>query len=382
MNPNSISNIPLATDGELALLNHCSVLKRCWKVLENSFERTGIIESIIDEEQKRIQFLGDYSALDRLESLSSKILSIENPQYSHYLAVAQIDSARHHFLNAINHVNTARERGAPDEEVEPIELSIMQATGTDLPLVLKKRQDRAINIGGIANLLPLAALLSDMGEFDQARKTYLEAFQGYRDLSPFALAWVCFYLGMLHGEILPEPDLDEATKWYENAIFYIPDYVHARVHLSEIHLNRNQPKEAMQLLDPITHTGDPEVYWRYAQALEILNDKKESDHRLNLAKQSFNQLLSKHELGFADHAVEFYLETELDNDLALRLAKINLENRHTLGAFEATYNAAIQVNDLRYAERLTIQAKEMWSWCPAFQHSVFSEQNTMRASHE
>jgi len=66
------AQVPLATDGELARLNHESMLRRCWSMLNVSFERTGVLEALIDEEQKRIQFLGDYAALDRLSTLSEK----------------------------------------------------------------------------------------------------------------------------------------------------------------------------------------------------------------------------------------------------------------------------------------------------------------------
>jgi hypothetical protein len=52
-------------------------------------------------------------------------------------------------------------------------------------------------------LVPLGALLADLGEFEEADRTYAMVFQQYRDVSPFALAWVCFQLGVLWGEIVP-----------------------------------------------------------------------------------------------------------------------------------------------------------------------------------
>ena len=39
---------------------------------------------------------------------------------------------------------------------------------------------------------------------------------------------------MLWGELVPVPDLDLAALWYARAIAYLPGYVKARVHLSEI----------------------------------------------------------------------------------------------------------------------------------------------------
>ena len=54
------------------------------------------------------------------------------------------------------------------------------------------------------DLVPLGALLADLGEFDEADRIYRQALREYRDVSPFAVAWVCFQLGVLWGELVPE----------------------------------------------------------------------------------------------------------------------------------------------------------------------------------
>ena len=51
-----------------------------------------------------------------------------------------------------------------------------------------------------------------MGEFDDADETYRQALRGYQDVSPFPVAWVCFQLGMLWGELVPEPQLARAEQ--------------------------------------------------------------------------------------------------------------------------------------------------------------------------
>ena len=50
----------------------------------------------------------------------------------------------------------------------------------------------------------------------------------------FPVAWVCFQLGMLWGELVPEPQLARAEHWYRKAVVSLPCYVRARVHLAEI----------------------------------------------------------------------------------------------------------------------------------------------------
>ena len=365
------TRLPSATDGELARLNHVSILRRCRNILNVSFDRTGVLEALIDEEQKRIQFLGDYAALDRLSILSKKILSSEGMTGSHYLAAAQIASALHHFSDSVELLNLADRHGVDSELSMPVCLSIDQATGQNLDFVLNTRIARANQDGGIQNLVPLGALYADLGEYDKAHVTFLKALKEYADLSPFALAWVCFQLGMLHGETVSEPDLDEAAGWYEAAIAYIPDYVHARVHLSEIYIERNMLDQAAALLNPILDTQDPEVFWRYAQLYEGLNKPVECEDYLLKAKERFQYLISQHELGFADHAVEFYLGTNQESDLAFELANKNLRNRPTLTAFEAGYAAALAASKLDHAQALAAQAREKWGAIPAFKHSIF-----------
>jgi len=166
------------------------------------------------------------------------MLSTEILTGNHYLVAAQIASAMHHFPRSLELLGMAEQYGAEPELISSARLSIAQATGRNLSAVLDERIARAEQFGGIQNLVPLAALYADLGEYDKAHSSYVKAIREYDDLSPFALAWVCFHLGVLHGETVPEPDLDEATGWYEAAIAYVPGYVHARVHLSEIYIEK------------------------------------------------------------------------------------------------------------------------------------------------
>lgn len=378
MNKGMFVQVPRATDGELARLNHESMLKRCWNMLNASFERTGVLEALIDEEQKRIQFLGDYAALDRLSALSEKILSAEGLTGNHYLAAAQIASAMHHFHRSLELLDFAEQLCVEPELISSARLGVAQATGQNLNAVLDERIARAEQFGGIQNLVPLAALYADLGEYDKAHSSYVKAIREYDDLSPFALAWVCFHLGVLHGETVPEPDLDEAVGWYEAAIAYVPDYVHARVHLSEIYIEKNLLDQAAAILDPIMDTEDPEVYWRYAQLKERLNKNAESNIFLLKAKVRFQDLLRRHELGFADHAVEFYLGTNQEIERAFELANKNLRNRPTLAAYEAAYAAAIATSIDDQAQALAAESLDLWGSIPAYKHSVFMSESGER----
>ena len=77
-------------------------------------------------------------------------------------------------------------------------LSIDQACGERLEAVLVTRRANGFaESGRLEDLVPLGALLADLREFDEADRIYQRALMEYQDVSPFALAWVCFQLGAL-----------------------------------------------------------------------------------------------------------------------------------------------------------------------------------------
>ena len=104
--------------------------------------------------------------------------------------------------------------------------------------MLAARRRIATASGRLEDLVPLGAVLADLERFAEADAVYRQAFYSYDDISPFPLAWVCFQLGMLWGELVPVPDLNLAALWYRRAIAYLPGYVKARVHLAEIYASQ------------------------------------------------------------------------------------------------------------------------------------------------
>jgi tetratricopeptide (TPR) repeat protein len=151
-------------------------------------------------------------------------------------------------------------------------LSVDQACGYRLDAVLKTRRQMAAESGRLEDLVPLGALLADLRSFGQADSIYRRALMEYRDVSPFALAWVCFQLGSLWEELVPEIQPDRAEQWYRKAIDYVPSYVKARVHLSEILLGDGRFEDAQALLSPVASSGDPEVNWRLADVMSAIGE--------------------------------------------------------------------------------------------------------------
>ena len=260
-------DFPLATAGAIAVNNLQSARLQSWSRFWQTPERPGIAESIVEQEQLAAQFLGDLDALDRLGTLVHQVARVDVESMRTALISARVASMTHRFADARRFLAQAEVGGAPPAEVLRLSLSIDQACGTRLDSVLEARRRLAAESGRSEDLVPLGALLADLGEFDEADRVYHQALREYRDVSPFAVAWICFQLGVLWGELVPERQLSRAMRWYEKAIEYLPNYVKARVHLAEIYYSHGRNTEAEGVLMPAVASGDPEVCWRLADIM-------------------------------------------------------------------------------------------------------------------
>jgi tetratricopeptide (TPR) repeat protein len=261
------------------------------------------------------------------------------------LIQAQVASMAHRFSDARQHLAEAEIGGAPAADVDRLRLAIDQACGNDLDSVLDARRRIVTETGGLEDFVALGSLLADLRDFDAADRAYKQALQAYRDVSPFPIASVCFQLGMLWGELAPEPRLALAAQWYRQAIAILPMYTKARVHLAEVCCAEGNFGEAEEILRRAMAIGDPEVDWRLGDALATQGRLKESEACIKVARSGFESLLERHLLAFADHGAEFYAGSGDDLGRALELARVNADNRPTLRAFEQAYTIAISAND-------------------------------------
>jgi tetratricopeptide (TPR) repeat protein len=362
-----------ATAGDIAAINLDSARRRSWSRFWRAPERPGIAEDIVEQELLTAQFVGDLTAFDRLEVLVSQ-LARANPEAAQTsLVAAQVACATHRFTEATVSLAEAVARGTPSDAAERLSLTLHQATGKDLLEVVAARRKRLAEPGRWKELAPLGALLADLGEFDEAERTYRQALREYRDVSPFAMAWVCFQLGVLWGELVPDTQLSRAAQWYRKAIEYLPCYVKARVHLAEIYSRAGRTEDAEALLIPAISSGDPEVHWRLAEVLTARNNFVEADAQMQLARSGFEILLKKHLLAFADHGAEFYSGTGDDAGRAFELARVNAVNRPTLRAFELAYATAIRAREFDGASKILQDANERWGLTPAFRFSSLAD---------
>jgi tetratricopeptide (TPR) repeat protein len=326
-------DLPPATDGQIAAINLESARRRAWSRFAQDPRRPGIAEAVVDKERLTAQFLGDLDALDRLKELASQFAAVDDSCRA-ALVQAEVASAAHRFAEARAHLARAALKGGPREEIERHTLTINQARGANLESVLAARRRIATASGRLEDLVPLGAVLADLERFAEAEAFYREALYSYDDISPFPLAWVCFQLGVLWGELMPVPDPDLAVLWYRRAIAYLPGYVKARIHLAEIYARHDRTHDAETLLLPALSSRDPEARWRLAEVLAAQGRFAEAETLLDAARAAFDELLGKHLLAFADHAAEFYATTGKNCLRALELARANATNRPTRRALK------------------------------------------------
>ena len=324
---------PFATDGEIAAINLESARRRAWSRFAHDPRHPGVAEEIVDKERLAAQFLGDLDALDRLEALATRFAGVDD-SYRGALVSAEAASTVHRFDDAREQLARAARMGGPTDVIERHRLTIDQACGVEVDAVLAARRRTAQGSCRLEDLVPLGAVLADLEHFNEADAVYRQAFYSYDGISPFPLAWVCFQLGMLWGELVPVPDPDLAALWYRRAIAYVPAYVKARVHLAEIYASQDQTGDAETLLRPVLSSGDPEVRWRLADVLSAQARFEEAETQLDAARSGFEELLERHLLAFADHAAEFYAGSGNDRRRALELASANVANRPTRLAIE------------------------------------------------
>ena len=196
---------PSATDGEIAAINLESARRRAWARFAQDARLPGVAEAVVDKERLAAQFLGDLDALDRLDALASQFERMDD-SFRSALVQAEVASTVHRFASAQDHLARAVLMGGPREEIDRASLSIDQACGVDLDAVLAARSRVATVSGRLEDLVPLGAVLADLDRFVEADAIYQQAFYSYEGISPFPLAWVCFQLGMLWGELVPVPE--------------------------------------------------------------------------------------------------------------------------------------------------------------------------------
>ena len=103
--------LPLATSGDIAVINLESARQQSWSRFQRNPERPGVAGYIIEQEQMTLQFLSDAHALDRLESLIEQLIRTDIEPTELALAQAQVASTAHRFAEARGYLRASKLMG-------------------------------------------------------------------------------------------------------------------------------------------------------------------------------------------------------------------------------------------------------------------------------
>jgi hypothetical protein len=110
-------DFPVATNGDIALINLESARQQSWSRFWQDPQRPGIAEYILEQEKLTAQYVGDLGALDRLDALVHQLDRISADSIRTALVHAQVSSTMHCFAEARDYATQAAVLGAPEEDI-------------------------------------------------------------------------------------------------------------------------------------------------------------------------------------------------------------------------------------------------------------------------
>jgi len=287
----------------------------------------------------RARFTGRADDLAESERLAEAAVVEERTADAHRLR-AGVHGALHRFDEALADLDAAADLGA---EVATDVAILHIALGRDLAEAHDTLRTRAVEDPSYETLTNWGTAEAALGRWSEADALYVEAAMTYRNVSPFAVAWVDFQRGVMWAE---RAGIDGVSgDLYEAAVTRLPGYVTATVHLAELQPTRDAARGLRAVSDV---DGDPEPFAVLAERLAD-DAPAEADQMRRKAERTYGDRLGRWPLAYADHAAEFYLGAGDEPERALELAALNLDNRQTDRAFDLAIRAADAAGDLDLA---------------------------------
>lgn len=289
-------------------------------------------------QEKLIRLLLDHGAtLGRMADLEEALTGAEAlvkaqpDRPDAYRARASARAALHRFQDALADLDKAQALGAKPAELDVARAGVLEGLGRlddALPLRHRAREARAT----IMTLGAEAALLGEMGRYDEAEQGFARALAIYRDVSPFPVAWVAMKRGLMWERA---GELDRARQHLAEAHARLPLYAHAAAHLAAL----EPPSRAVAILEPVSRSSDdPQILAQLGEA-QRLAGAGDGAALIELAKRRFEDLEQRHPLAIADHAASFWLGPGRDPARGVALARKNVEARPTAQAHELLVDA-------------------------------------------
>jgi len=282
----------------------------------------------------RSRFLGDYEALDRASALGEE----RNATGRELLLRARTRSAVHRFADALADVEAAERTGANPDEISALRASILVAIGRAKEAIPQLEANLLCH-PRFASRSALAVAYAASGRLDDADRLYAEALSSLDTTLPFPYAWIYFARGLMWSE--QGGDQARAELLYAQALKYVPEFVTANIHLAEIETLSGDSDSAIKRLENVVQSShEPEALALLGVLHLWTGDSERGSSEIAEARTSYESLLTRDPLAFADHAAEFYLGPGADSERAWVFAQQNLGNRHTARAAALAIKAA------------------------------------------
>jgi tetratricopeptide (TPR) repeat protein len=323
--------LPVTTDPEIALGNLGAQIEGQTNVFKANPNSPDMGLKLVDLLLMRGQFTGRISDVETADRLSRElVLKLPNSPEAH-LARAKTAGAFHRFQEALTELDAAASCGASKDGVASARASVFLALG---------RYDEIANLGAWQNradplsLVSVAVLNAEIGHAAVAEQLFERARTSYRDVSPFAVAFMDFQRG---SALERDGQRARAKLYFAEAVRLLPTYAHAVVHLATL----TTPQEAIAPLKALVEQSeDPEVLAALGEAERLTGQKDLATSHIDQAKSRYEALLKTHPEAFYDHAASFYLGNGQSPARALELARKNAELRKTEASVDLWLMAA------------------------------------------
>lgn len=283
----------------------------------------------------RFQLLGRLEDALRARLLIAEVARAADADPETLLLQAAIEGGFHDFDAAQAAINRAVLAGADQAQVARAQVAVNRALGDegadDAPL--PDPEDYVALVGAAAHAV-------ERGRPDEASTRLRSAQAAYRDVSPFPLAWIHLQQGIVflrHGALEP------ARVFFSAAHRRLPQYYLATEHLAEVELGLGNAERAAELYRAVIAQNDHPAFWHgLALAEAELGNRTAAADAARAADEKYDALLASQPLMFADHAVDYYIDTARP-ERALELALLNAQHRRDVNA-RVTLASALMAN--------------------------------------
>lgn len=256
--------------------------------------------ALIDLLLLRGDVLGRIADYERAAELAAQLVRDVPDSAAAWLAQTRTHAIFHRIGEALDDLNSARERGCDQFTINVERAAVLQAAGYYWHALVLCRSE-ARQRPGFTTLGALAALHAERGEFAVAEPLFDEARHRYQGASPFPVALLDYRRGLMWQR---RGDLPEARGWFGAAQRRVPAYAPALGHLAQVDAARGAHEAALARLGPLaSSTDDPQYAADLALVFAAAGYHWEARHWRFHAAARYAELRARHPGVFAHHVV-------------------------------------------------------------------------------